>query len=108
MLQGAEVLVHLPEQELQFAARHMEFLLGLDALLDLILRLELRPQSLEGGLLSLPALQLLLQILQTTNIRDGGGASWWESEHSTLISVLYLLTVSVLRCCCRALMGVSG
>ena len=63
LLQGAEVLLHLPQQQLQFAARHVEFLPGLIALLSLVLRLQLTPQSLEGGLLDLPALQLLPQIL---------------------------------------------
>lgn len=63
LLQGTEVLVHLPQQQLQFAARHVKLLPGLGPLLGPLLRLELRPQSLEGVLLSLPALQLLLQIL---------------------------------------------
>ena len=75
LLQGAEVLVHLPQQQLQFAPRHVELLLGLDALFSLVLGLQLRPQSLEGGLLSLPAPQLLLQILHTTHTTDGDDAS---------------------------------
>lgn len=63
LLQAAEVLVHLPHEQLQFAARHVEFLLGLVGVLGLLLRLELGPQSVEGGLLTLSALQLPLQIL---------------------------------------------
>lgn len=63
LLQGTEVPVHLPQQQLQFAARHVKLLLGLVALLGPLLRLELRPQGLERSLLSLPALQLVLQIL---------------------------------------------
>lgn len=52
----------------------MELLLGLAGLLRLVLRLQLTPQSLEGGLLSLPAPQLSLQILQTTtDVKDGDG-----------------------------------
>lgn len=69
MFQDAEVLVHLPQQQLQFAARHVEFLPGLAAVVGLLLRLELRPQSLEGGLLPLPALQLLPQVLQNRSNR---------------------------------------
>lgn len=63
LLQAAEVAAHLPQQQLQLAACHVQLLLGLAAIL---LWLELRPQSLQGDLLGLPALQLLLQLLQTT------------------------------------------
>lgn len=66
LLQGTEVPFHLSQQQLQLATRHVELLLGLVAVLDLLLRLEMRPQGLQGCLLSLPALKLLPQILQAT------------------------------------------
>ncbi len=91
LLQGVQVVLHLPQQQLQFAARHVKLLLGLVALLCALLRLELTPQSLEGGLLSLPALQLLLQVLQTTNIRDGNGASL---EEVNICSYVFLCAYS--------------
>lgn len=91
LLQGAQVLVQLPQQQLQFAARHVELLLGLVALPGLVLRLELRPQSLQGGLLRLPGPQILLQILQSTNIRDRDAVSWQESEYSTIYGCICLL-----------------
>lgn len=91
LLQGAEVLVQLPQQQPEFAARHVELLLGLVALPGLVLRLELRPQSLQGGLLRLPGPQILLQILQSTNIRDRDAVSWQESEYSTIYGCICLL-----------------
>lgn len=63
LLQAAEVLLHLPQEQLQLAARHVELLLGLVGVLGLLLGPELGPQGLEGGLLTPSALQLPLQIL---------------------------------------------
>lgn len=69
LLQCAQVLVHLPEQQLQFAARHVQLLLGLAALPGLLPDLQLRPQGVKGSLAAQPALQLLPQILQQSEIR---------------------------------------
>lgn len=55
-MHGAHILFHLPHERLKFAACHVELLLDLVALLGLLPRLELTPQSLKGFLLSLPAL----------------------------------------------------
>lgn len=68
--QVAEVAVHLLQEQLQLAPRHVEFLPGVVALLCAVFRLELRPQSLKGRLMSLPVLQLLLQSLQTTTNKN--------------------------------------
>lgn len=63
LLQGVEVVVRLLQQQLQLAARHRDLLSGLSAVLRRLLRLELAPQQLEGGVLGLPLLQLLPQVL---------------------------------------------
>lgn len=75
--QGAEVGLHLPQQQLQLAARGPELLWGLPAVLCCPLRLELGPQQLEGGLLGPPPPQLLSQVLKNTRwrIRAGKRAS---------------------------------
>lgn len=67
--QAAQILGHLPQEQLQLAARHMDLLLGLPALLRPVLGLELRPQRSEGDQLSLSPEQILLQLLRTTNIQ---------------------------------------
>lgn len=69
LLQCAQVLVHLPEQQLQFAARHVQLLLGLAVVPGLLPDLQLRPQGVKGSLAAQPALQLLPQILQESEIR---------------------------------------
>lgn len=72
-MKSAEVLVHLAQQHPQFAPGDVELLLGLVGPLRLVPGLQLGPQRLAGRLLGLPAPQLLLQLLQTTNRRDGDG-----------------------------------
>lgn len=60
---GVEVLLHLPQEQLQLAPCHVELLLGFITRLQTVFRLELRPQRLQGVLLGLPDPQLLLQLL---------------------------------------------
>lgn len=78
LLQGAEVVVRLLQQQLQLAARHRDLLSGLSAVLWRLLRLELGPQQLQGGVLGLPLLQLLPQVLWERgdgSIHAGRGAA---------------------------------
>lgn len=95
-LQAAEVPLHLFQQQLQFASRHVEFLLSFFALLGLLLGLELRPQSLEGGLLSLPAPQLILQTLQNKKQSESVHPSKRGNTRQCWIQSAYCERVAVL------------